>query len=140
MHTISAATNFVCDAYEIQNFSLSWNHYQVLMRIDDLAERNFYEIEAKKQNWDYRWLRRQVSSSLYERLALSRDKSEVFRLALEGQTVEKPLDIIKSPVSLEFLGLKADEAYSESKLESAIISKMQNFLLEMGKGFLFEAR
>ena len=62
---------------------------QVLMRIDDLAERNFYEIEAQKQNWDYRWLRRQVASSLYERIALSRDKSEVFRLALEGQTVEK---------------------------------------------------
>ena len=59
------------------------------MRIDDLAERNFYEIEAQKQNWDYRWLRRQVASSLYERIALSRDKSEVFRLALEGQTVEK---------------------------------------------------
>lgn len=110
------------------------------MRIDDLAERNFYEIEAQKQNWDYRWLRRQVASSLYERIALSRDKSEVFRLALEGQTVEKTSDIIKSPISIEFVGLKPDESYSESKLENAIISKIQKFLLEMGKGFLFEAR
>lgn len=140
MHTISASTNSVCNTPEIQKFSLSWNHYQVLMRIDDLAERNFYEIEAQKQNWDYRWLRRQVASSLYERIALSRDKSEVFRLALEGQTVEKTSDIIKSPISLEFVGLKPDESYSESKLENAIISKIQKFLLEMGKGFLFEAR
>lgn len=140
MHPISASANSVCNAPEIQKFSLSWNHYQVLMRIDDLAERNFYEIEAQKQNWDYRWLRRQVASSLYERIALSRDKSEVFRLALEGQTVEKTSDIIKSPISLEFVGLKPDESYSESKLENAIISKIQKFLLEMGKGFLFEAR
>ncbi len=140
MHTISASANSVCNAPEIQKFSLSWNHYQVLMRIDDLAERNFYEIEAQKQNWDYRWLKRQVASSLYERIALSRDKSEVFRLALEGQTVEKTSDIIKSPISLEFVGLKPDESYSESKLENAIISKIQKFLLEMGKGFLFEAR
>lgn len=103
------------------------------MRIDDLAGRNFYEIEAQKQNWDYRWLRRQVASSLYEHIALSRDKSEVFRLALEGQTVEKTSDIIKSPISLEFVGLKPDESYSESKLENAIISKIQKFLLEWGK-------
>lgn len=125
MHPISASTNSVCNAPEIQKFSLSWNHYQVLMRIDDLAERNFYEIETQKQNWYYRWLRRQVASSLYERIALSRDKSEVFRLALEGQTVEKTSDIIKSPISLEFVGLKPDESYSESKLENAIINKIQ---------------
>lgn len=110
------------------------------MRINDVAERSFYEIEAQKQNWDYRWLRRQVASSLYERLALSRDKHEVMRLAKEGQTVERPQDVIKSPLALEFLGLKPDEAYGESKLENAIIGKIQTFLLEMGKGFLFEAR
>ena len=71
---------------------------------------------------------------------MSRDKDEVMRLAKEGQTVEKPSDVIKSPLTLEFLGLKPDAAYSESKLENAIISKMQQFLLELGKGFLFEAR
>lgn len=130
----------VCNAYEIPKFTLSWNHYQILMRIANLEERNFYEIEAQQQGWDYRWLQRQVGSSLYERLALSRNKNEVMRLATEGQVVEKPADIIKSPISLEFIGLKPDSSYSESTLENAIIDKMQTFLLEMGKGFLFEAR
>ncbi len=110
------------------------------MRIDNSNERKFYEIESRKQNWGYKWLQRQVTSCLYERLALSRNKDEVMRLATEGQTVEKPSDIIKSPITLEFLGLKPDESYSETKLENAIISKIQNFLLELGKGFLFEAR
>lgn len=121
-------------------FTLSWSHYLVLMRIENPDERHFYEIECQQQNWSVRQLQRQYASSLYERLALSRNKTEVMRLANEGQTIEKPSDVIKSPLTLEFLGLKPDEAYSESKLESAIISKMQKFLLEMGKGFLFEAR
>lgn len=124
----------------IHTFTLSWSHYLVLMRIKNQDERNFYEIECLRQDWSVRQLQRQYASSLYERLALSRNKDEVMRLANEGQTMEKSLDVIKSPFSLEFLGLKPDESYSESKLESAIISKMQNFLLEMGKGFLFEAR
>ena len=124
----------------IHTFMLSWSHYLVLMRIENPDERRFYEIECQQQNWSVRQLQRQYASSLYERLALSRNKGEVMRLANEGQTMEKPSDVIKSPVTLEFLGLKPDESYSESKLESAIISKMQKFLLEMGKGFLFEAR
>ena len=81
-----------------------------------------------------------MNSSLYERLALSRNKHEVVRLSKEGQTVEKSLDLIKNPLTLEFLGLKSETAYSESKLETAIIDKLQDFLLELGKGFLFEAR
>jgi len=85
-------------------------------------------------------LQRQYSSSLYERLALSRNKDEVMRLSHEGQTINKPDDIIKNPLTLEFLGLKPDASYSETKLENAIIDKMQHFLLELGKGFLFEAR
>ncbi len=121
-------------------FTLSWSHYLILMRIENANERNFYEIECHQQNWSFRELQRQYNSSLYERLALSRDKNEVLRLAKEGQTVEKPSDIIKNPITLEFLGLKPDSVYSESKLENAIISKMQQFLLELGKGFLFEAR
>lgn len=132
---------------EIQNapaephkFVLSWSHYLVLMRVDNPDARSFYEIECAKQNWSVRWLQRQVGSSLYERIALSKDKNEVLRLAKEGQTIEKPSDIIKNPLTLEFLGLKPDVSYSESKLENAIISKMQTFLLELGKGFLFEAR
>ena len=121
-------------------FTLSWSHYLVLMRIENPDARNFYEIECAQQQWSVRQLSRQVGSSLYERLALSRDKDEVMRLAKEGQTIEKPSDIIKDPLTLEFLGLKPDSAYSESKLENAIISKIQQFLLELGKGFLFEAR
>lgn len=110
------------------------------MRIENADERKFYEIESRQQNWSVRQLQRQYASSLYERLALSRNKDEVMRLANEGQTVDKPSDIIKNPITLEFLGLKPDTVYTESKLEDAIISKMQQFLLELGKGFLFESR
>ncbi len=124
----------------LREFALSWSHYLVLMRIEDPDERSFYEIECRNQNWSVRQLQRQYNSSLYERLALSRDKDEVVRLAKEDQTIEKPTDLLKSPLTLEFLGLKPDIAYSESKLEGAIISRIQTFLLEMGKGFLFEAR
>ena len=125
---------------EPHKFVLSWSHYLILMRIKDANARSFYEIECAKQNWSIRWLQRQVNSSLYERLALSKDKDEVIRLATEDQVVEKPVDIIKNPITLEFLGLKPEAAYSESKLENAIISKLQQFLLELGKGFLFETR
>ena len=121
-------------------FVLSWSHYLVLMRIKDDGARSFYEVECAKQNWGVRWLQRQVGSSLYERIALSSDRDKVVRMAKEGEIIEKPADIIKNPVTLEFLGLKPDAAYSETKLENAIIDKMQTFLLEMGKGFLFEAR
>ena len=121
-------------------FTLSWSHYLQLMRIESDAERSFYEIECQKQNWSVRQLQRQYNSSLYERLALSRDKDAVMRLAQEGQTINKPDDILKNPLTLEFLGLKPDAEYSESKLETAIIDKLQQFMLELGKGFLFEAR
>ena len=121
-------------------FILPWAHYLILTHVSDPDARSFYEIEAFKQQWSKRQLQRQIGSGLYERLALSRDKDEVMRLATEGQVVEKPSDIIKDPVVLEFIGLKSDASYSESDLESAIISRLQDFLLEMGKGFLFEAR
>lgn len=121
-------------------FTLSWSHYLVLMRIKNEDERRFYEIECQKQDWSVRQLKREYGASLYERLALSRDKNEVLRLSQEGHTIEKPTDIIKDPLTLEFLGLQRDSSFSESCLESAIIRKLQDFLLEMGKGFLFEAR
>lgn len=129
-----------CLAFSEESFTLSWSHYLILMRIADPMARRFYEIECRQQDWSVRQLSRQVASSLYERLALSRNKDEVMRLAQEGQTLEKPSDIIKNPITLEFLGLKPDAVYSETKLENAIINKMQQFLLELGKGFLFEAR
>ena len=124
----------------LPRFTLQWSHYLVLMRIEDIEARSFYEIECTQQQWSVEELRRQVGSSLYERLALSRNKDEVMRLALEGQTIEKPADIIKNPLTLEFLGLKPEAAYTESKLENAIISKLQDFMLGRGKGFLFEKR
>ncbi|MCL1887244.1 MAG: PDDEXK nuclease domain-containing protein, partial [Betaproteobacteria bacterium] len=125
---------------ELYPFKLSWTHYLILMRIKDKNERHFYEIEAANQQWTVRQLQRQYGSSLYERLALSRDKDAVMKLAQEGQTLEKPRDMLKNPLVLEFLGMEEDSVYSETELESAIISKLQIFLLELGKGFLFEAR
>ena len=121
-------------------FQLSWSHYVFLMGIDDENERRFYEIESAQQNWSLRELRRQFDSSLYERLALSRDKKKVQDLNKRGQVVEKHEDMLKEPYVLEFLGLREDHTYSESELESAIINKIEHFLLELGKGFLFEAR
>ncbi len=121
-------------------FILDWSHYLQLMRIQDENERSFYEIEAAKSNWGIRTLQRQYNSSLYERLALSRDKDEVMRLAKEGIIVETPQDIVKQPTVLEFLGLEEKASYSESDLETALIDKLQKFLLELGKGYLFEAR
>jgi predicted nuclease of restriction endonuclease-like (RecB) superfamily len=125
---------------ELHPFILSWSHYLILMRIEDEHERRFYEIEATKQQWTFRQLQRQYNSSLYERLALSRDKDEVMRLSLNGYTIEKPRDVLKNPLVLEFLGMAERPQYSESDLETAIINKLQAFLLELGKGFLFEAR
>jgi len=125
---------------ELYPFNLSWSHYLVLMRIKNDDERKFYEIEAYNQQWDYRYLRRQYHSSLYERLALSRDKDSVMKLAIEGYTVEKPEDMLKNPLILEFAGLQEHHSYDEDDLEAAVINKLQEFLLELGKGFLFEAR
>jgi len=121
-------------------FPLSWSHYVFLMGIEEENERRFYEIESANQNWSVRELRRQFNSSLYERLALSRDKEKVRDLSRKGQIVEKPEDLMKDPYVLEFLGLKEEVAYSETDLETAIINRIEHFLLELGKGFLFEAR
>ncbi|MCH7225102.1 YhcG family protein [Haloferula sp. A504] len=121
-------------------FPLGWSHYVELLTIDSPDERRFYEIEAAANQWGVRELRRQIASSLYERLALSRDKEEIRRLASEGQVVEKAADLIKNPLVLEFLGLDERPHYSEDDLESAIIDRLESFLLELGKGFLFEGR
>jgi predicted nuclease of restriction endonuclease-like (RecB) superfamily len=121
-------------------FVLTWSHYQILMRVDNNVARHFYEIETANQQWSVRQLQRQVGSSLYERLALSRDKDKIMALANEGQTIKSPRDIFKSPYILEFTGLAERTEYSESELEQALIDNLQKFLLELGKGFLFEAR
>ncbi len=121
-------------------FALSWSHYVFLTRIDDEDERSFYEVEATNSGWSLKELRRQFDTSLYERLALSRDKEGVRALAVEGQVVDKPGDMLKDPYVLEFLGLEERPRYSESELEARIIDKLEHFLLELGKGFLYEGR
>ena len=121
-------------------FALSWSHYVVLMTIKDPDERSFYEIESRQADWDVRELKRQKASCLYERLALSRDKAGIRRLAKEGQIIVRPEDLLKEPLVLEFLGLDAQSTYTETDLEHAIIGRLEHFLLELGKGFLFEAR
>lgn len=123
-----------------RKFYLSWSHYLKLMRIDNIDERHFYEIECVKNDWSLSELKRQYNSALYERLALSTDKDKVYRLALEGQKVETPKDAVKDPYVLEFLGLKELPEYSESELESRIIDHLQQFLLELGTGFAFIGR
>lgn len=121
-------------------FSLSWSHYVFLTSIKEQESRAFYEIEALHNNWSLRELKRQFNSSLYERLSLSRDKDGVRQLSEKGQVVTAPEHVIKDPYVLEFLALDEKTRYSEHDLETAIIDKLENFLLELGKGFLFEAR
>jgi predicted nuclease of restriction endonuclease-like (RecB) superfamily len=91
-------------------------------------------------NWSVRELQRQINTGLFERLALSTDKQKIKQLAAKGQIIEKPEDVLKSPFVLEFLGLQEKASFSETDLETAIISKIEHFLLEMGKGFLFQGR
>lgn len=132
------------DKYPISSdgrrFFLSWAMYVKLMRIENIDERHFYEIEAYNNNWSFRELSRQYDSSLYERLALSKEKDEVRLLAQKGQIIEKPEDAIKDPYVLEFLDLEDKPAYSEYDLETGLINQLEKFLLELGKGFAFVER
>lgn len=123
-----------------RKFTLSWSHYLKLIKIDDENERNFYEIEAFENSWSLRELQRQFDSALYERLALSRDKAGIQKLAEEGQIIESAKDSLKDPYILEFIGLPENTKYSESKLEQNIIDKLEHFLLELGKGYTFVGR
>ena len=121
-------------------FTLSYSHYLFLMRIENPEERKFYEIESSQNNWSLRELKRQFDSALYERLSLSKDKEKVKSLAVQGQIIENPSDIVKDPYVLEFLGLPEKAYYSESELESRLLEKLENFLLELGKGYTFVGR
>ena len=121
-------------------FRLSWSHYIMLMRIDNVDERMFYEIETAENHWSLRELQRQFDSALYERLALSRNKAEVKKLSEKGLVIEKTQDSLKDPYVLEFLGLPEEKEYSETELEQKLIDKLQHFLLELGKGYTFAGR
>jgi predicted nuclease of restriction endonuclease-like (RecB) superfamily len=123
-----------------RNFTLSWSHYIFLTRISSSSERSFYEIESTNNHWSLRELKRQFNTGLYERLQLSTQKDKMQRLATQGHIIETPSDLIKDPYILEFVGLPVLATYSESELEQRLIDKLENFLLELGKGFTFVAR
>lgn len=119
---------------------LNWSQYRMLIAIDDASKREYYELEAVNNSWTGRELERQINSMLYERLLLSNDKASVLAVARNERIPESATEIIKDPMILEFLGLERKASYYERDLESAIISHVTEFLLEMGKGFMFEAR
>ncbi|MBN2659552.1 MAG: DUF1016 domain-containing protein [Calditrichaeota bacterium] len=116
---------------------LSWSHYTELLSISDNLARSFYEKQCIYENWSVRELKRQRQSSLFERLALSKDKSKVFELSQKGQSFEEALDIVKDPYVFEFLGLPELKIYSEQDFEKRLIDNLSSFLLELGKGFAF---
>lgn len=130
-------------AYQIQqtlSVKLSWSHYCELLSISDADKRSFYEKEAVNANWSVRELKRQIESSLFERLLLSRgdaNKEQVLSLALKGNEIAEPADIIRDPYVFEFLGLPEDKPILESDLERALIQQIEKFLLELGRGFMF---
>lgn len=120
--------------------NLGWIHYRALMRINRPEARQFYTIEAERNNWSGRELERQIASLLFDRLSKSKDKNGLLKLASEGQGVNNPIDAIKEPLILEFLNIPESHRLVESKLEDALIDNLQQFLLELGKGFAFVAR
>lgn len=120
--------------------NLSWTHYRMLMRVENEKARNFYLEECEKANWSTRQLERQIDSFFYERLLSSRDKEAVGREIQSLEPAKKPEDVIHDPYVLEFLGMKQSVDFYEKDLENALIGELQNFLLELGRGFSFVAR
>ena len=119
---------------------LSWSHICLLLAVSDKDARSFYEIEIAKNNWSVRETKRQIESMLFERLALSKDKTGLKKLAQKGQIVETPEDALKDPYVLEFLGLSENEKWLESDMEQALMDHLQKFLLELVTGFMFVSR
>jgi predicted nuclease of restriction endonuclease-like (RecB) superfamily len=129
------------DGYFARLFrELPWIHFIELIRMDDPLKRAFYEVETLRNRWSVREFKRQIDGLLYERIGLSRDKEGVLALAKEGAVVATPTDVVRDPYVFGFLGLKREELYTESQLERALLDHLQEFLLEMGKGFCFVAR
>lgn len=120
--------------------NLSWSHYYEILKADNDLEIYFYAKQAEKENWSVRELRRQMKSMLFHRLALSKDKKGVLELSAKGQEIQKAEDILKDPFVLEFLNIPQNHQYLEGELEEKLISNLQIFLLELGKGFTFEKR
>lgn len=119
---------------------LSWSHFCELIPIDNEQERTFYEVQCQIENWNVRELKRQKQSSLFLRLAVSKDKEGILKLSKQGQTIEKPIDLIREPYVLEFLKIPDPYHLLETELETRLIDHLQQFLLELGKGFAFIGR
>lgn len=130
-------------AYQIQqtvSVKLSWSHYCELLSVSDMDKRSFYEKEAINAGWSVRELKRQIESSLFERLLLSKgdaSKETVLALAQKGNEIATPADIIRDPYVFEFLGIPEDKPMMESDLEEALVRQIEKFLLELGRGFMF---
>ncbi|OFX27429.1 MAG: hypothetical protein A2033_03205 [Bacteroidetes bacterium GWA2_31_9] len=127
---------------KIQTLSgqLTWSHYTEILKASNDLELNFYAKQCENEHWSVRELKRQMKSSLFERIALSKDKKGVMKLSKGGHIVEKPEDLIKDPFVLEFLNIPEQYQYLENELEEQIISKLQQFIMELGKGFAFIGR
>lgn len=127
---------------KIQTLSeqLSWSHYLEILKANDELEISFYAKQCEIENWSVRELKRQMKSCLFQRLALSRNKEEVLALSRQGQEVQNPQDIVKDPFVLEFVGIPEKQVYLEGELENRLIANLQDFLLELGKGFAFVGR
>ena len=119
---------------------LSWTHYRLLSSVADERARSFYLVEAVKARWSTRQLERQINSLLFERLARSRDKEGVLQLAEQGAEAFEPADLLRDPYVLEFTGLPEHTRWLEKDLENALIDRLQDFLLELGRDFFFVAR
>ena len=119
---------------------LNWSQYKLLISISDEDKRAYYQLEAVNNCWTKREMERQINSQLYERLLLSNDKESVLAIARKERIPQQPQEIIKDPMVLEFLGLERKSSYYEKDLEQALITHLQNFLLELGNGFTFVAR
>lgn len=119
---------------------LSWSHYVELLAIGNDTERKFYEQQAKNEKWSVRELKRQKRTSLFERLALSKDKAGILELAKNGQEINEKEDLLKEPYVLEFLNFPEKYQYTETELEQEIINNLQQFIMELGKGFAFVGR
>ncbi len=119
---------------------LTWTHYRVIMRVPSPEARSFYEVECSKAEWSVRELERQIGSLLFERLARSRDKEGLLALTREGHEVRQPSDLVKDPYVLEFVGLPESARWQETDLENALIDRLQQFLLELGRDLYFVAR
>ncbi len=125
---------------ETLSHQLSWSHYFEILKADDALERDFYLKQCERENWSVRELKRQMKSALFQRLALSKDKSGVLALAKEGNVIEQAEDLIKDPYVFEFLGIPQQQHYLEGELEQRLIDNLEHFLLELGKGFAFVGR